>query len=78
MLDPNFGTHVRDLGAREYFNLLILDQLSRKLDASCTIVKICSSFFRSAEAFSPGVRGRLLLSHAHASHGSDPIERPGA
>ena len=26
-----FETHVPDLGAREYFNLLILDQLSRKL-----------------------------------------------
>ena len=29
---PKFETHVPDLGAREYFNLLILDQLSRKLD----------------------------------------------
>ena len=38
---PKFGTHVPDLGAREYFNLLILERLSRKLDASCTIVKIC-------------------------------------
>ena len=38
---PKFETHVPDLGAREYFNLLILDQLSRKLDESCTIVKIC-------------------------------------
>ena len=40
---PKFETHVPDLGAREYFNLLnllILDQLSRKLDESCTIVKI--------------------------------------
>ena len=42
---PKFGTHVPDLGAREYFNLFILDRLSRKLDASCTIVKICWSFF---------------------------------
>ena len=38
---PKFDTHVPDLGAREYFILLILDQLSRKLDASCTSVKIC-------------------------------------
>ena len=38
---PKFETHVPDLGAREYFNLLILDQLSRKLDESYTIVKIC-------------------------------------
>ena len=38
---PKFGTHVPDLGDREYFILLILDQMSRKLDASCTIVKIC-------------------------------------
>ena len=42
---PKFDRHVLDLGAREYFNLLILDRLSRKLDASCTIA-------RSAEAFS--------------------------
>ena len=38
---PKFETHVPDLGAREYFNLLILDQLSRELDESCTIVKMC-------------------------------------
>ena len=38
---PKFGTHVPDLGAREYLNLLILERLSRKLDESCTIVKIC-------------------------------------
>ena len=38
---PKFETHVPDLGAREYFNLLVLDQLSRKLDERCTIVKIC-------------------------------------
>ena len=75
---PNFGTHVPDLGAREYFNLLILDRLSRKLDASRSIVKICWSFFRSAEPFSPGARGRLLVLSAHACHGSDPIEIPGA
>ena len=31
---PKFETHVPDLGAREYFNLLILDQLSRKSDES--------------------------------------------
>ena len=75
---PKFGTHVPDLGAHKYFNLLILERLSRKLDASCTIVKICWSFYRSAEAFSPGARGRLLVLYAHASHGSDPIEIPGA
>ena len=38
---PKFGTHVPDLGTGEYLNLLILERLSRKLDASCTIVKIC-------------------------------------
>ena len=38
---PKFETHVPDLGALEYFKLLILDQLPRKLDESCTIVKIC-------------------------------------
>ena len=38
---PKFETHVPDLGVREYFNLLILDQLSCKPDESCTIVKIC-------------------------------------
>ena len=38
---PKFGKHVPDLGAREYLNLLILERLSRKLDASDTIVKIC-------------------------------------
>ena len=38
---PKFGTHVPDRGAGEYLNLLILERLSRKLDASCTIVKIC-------------------------------------
>ena len=38
---PKFGTHLRVRGAREYFILLVLDQLSRKLDASRTIVKIC-------------------------------------
>ena len=27
---PKFETHVPDLGARKYFNLLILDRLSRK------------------------------------------------
>ena len=75
---PKFETNVPDLGAREYFNLLILDQLSRKLGESCTIVKSCWSFFRSAEAFSPRARGRLFLSRAHVSHGFDPIGRPGA
>ena len=40
-VEPKFETHVPDLGAREYFNLLILDQLLRKLDESSTIVKIC-------------------------------------
>ena len=38
---PKFGTHVPDLGAGEYLDLLILERLSCKLDASCTIVKIC-------------------------------------
>ena len=38
---PKFGTHVPDRGAGEYFNLLIPERLSRKLDASYTIVKIC-------------------------------------
>ena len=75
---PKFGTHLGVRGAREYFILLVLDRLSRKLDASCTIVKNCRSFFRSAEDFYPGARGRLLISQAHASHGSDPIEGPGA
>ena len=42
---PKFETHVPVLGAREYFNLLILDQLPRKLDEFAP-----SS--RSAEAFS--------------------------
>ena len=41
-----------DRGAVEYLNLLILVRLSRKFDASCTIVKICWSLLRSAEAFS--------------------------
>ena len=38
---PKFGTHVPDRGAVEYLNLLILERLSRKLDASCTLVKLC-------------------------------------
>ena len=38
---PKFGTHVPDRGAGEYLNLLILERLSRKLDASCTLVKLC-------------------------------------
>ena len=38
---PKFGTHLRVRGARGSFILLILDQLSRKLDASRTTVKIC-------------------------------------
>ena len=48
---PKFEMHVPDLGTREYFILLILDQLLRKLDASCTIVKNCRSFFKSVQAF---------------------------
>ena len=38
---PKFGTHVPDRGAVEYLNLLILERLSRKLDASCTLVMLC-------------------------------------
>ena len=38
---PKFGTHVPDRGAVEYLDLLILVRLSRKFDASYTIVKIC-------------------------------------
>ena len=30
-----------DRGAVEYLNLLILERLSRKFDASCTLVKLC-------------------------------------
>ena len=47
--------------AVEFLNLLILVRLSRKFDASYTIVKICWSLLRSAEAFSPGDRWRLLI-----------------
>ena len=38
---PKFGTHLRVRGARGNFILLVLNQLSRKLDASRTTVKIC-------------------------------------
>ena len=38
---PKFGTHVPDRGAGEYLNLLLLERLSRKLDATCTLVKLC-------------------------------------
>ena len=38
---PKFETHVPDLDARGSFILLIFDQLLRKLDGICTIVKIC-------------------------------------
>ena len=38
---PKFGTHVPDRGAGGYLNLLILVRLSRKLDASFTLVKLC-------------------------------------
>ena len=75
---PKFGTHVPDRGAGEYLNLLILVRLSRKLDASCTLVKLCWSLLRSAEAFSPGGRWGLLIYDAHASHGLDSIEIPAA
>ena len=69
---PKFGTHVPHLGAGEYLNFLILERLSRKLDASCTLVKLCWSLLRSAEAFSPGDRWGLLIYDAHASHGPSP------
>ena len=38
---PKFGTLMPDGDARGIFILLVLDQLSRKLDASRTTVKIC-------------------------------------
>ena len=38
---PKFETNLGVRGAREYFILLVLDRLSRKLDASCTVVKNC-------------------------------------
>ena len=75
---PKLGTHVPDRGAGEYLNLLILVRLSRKLDASCTLVKLCWSLLRSAEAFSPGGRWGLLIYDARASHGLDSIEIPAA
>ena len=43
---PKFETHVPDLGARGYFNLLILDQLSRKLDESCTVQDLLLKLFQ--------------------------------
>ena len=75
---PKFGTHVPHLGAGEYLNFLILERLSRKLDASCTLVKLCWSLLRSAEAFSPGDRWGLLIYDAHASHGLARIGIPSA
>ena len=75
---PKFGTHVPDRGAVEYLNLLILVRLSRKLDASYTLVMLCWSLLRSAEAFSPGDRWGLLIYDAHASHGLDSIGIPAA
>ena len=75
---PKFGTHVPHLGAGEYLNFLILERLSRKLDASCTLVKVCCSLLRSAEAFSPGDRRGLLIDDAHASHGLARIGIPSA
>ena len=75
---PKFGTHVPHLGAGEYLNFLILERLSRKLDASCTLVKLCCSLLRSAEAFSPGDRRGLLIDDAHASHGLARIGIPSA
>ena len=38
---PKFGTHMPNGDARGSFISLILDQFSRKLDASRTTVKIC-------------------------------------
>ena len=38
---PKFETNLGVRGAREYFVLLVLDRLSLKLDASCTVVKNC-------------------------------------
>ena len=38
---PKFGTHMPERDARGIFILLVLDQLSRKLDASRTTVKMC-------------------------------------
>ena len=40
-VEPKFGTHMHDGDARGIFILLVLDQLSRKLDARCTTVKMC-------------------------------------
>ena len=75
---PKFGTHVPHLGAGEYLNFLILERLSRKLDASFTLVKLCWSLLRSAEAFSPGDRWGLLIYDAHASYGLARIGIPSA
>ena len=38
---PKFGTHMPDGDAWGIFIMLVLDQLSRKLDASRTTVKMC-------------------------------------
>ena len=78
MNKPKFGTHVPHLGAGEYLNFLILERLLRKLDASCTLVKLCWSLLRSAEAFSPGDRRGLLIYDAQASHGLARIGIPSA
>ena len=52
---------IKSKSAVEFLNLLILVRLSRKFDASYTIVKICWSLLRSAGAISPGDRWRLLI-----------------
>ena len=65
MLGPNLtGTYVLDLGAREYFNLLILDRLSRKLDASCTIARSAEAFSDLLKLFRRGREG-VYYFHTH-------------
>ena len=70
---PNFGTHMPDGDARGIFILLVLDQLSRKLDASCTTVKMsCAETFSDLlKLFSRGHEGvDLFCTHMQAT---DPI-----